>query len=456
MPFLGNQPVEGYKTVAKQTITGTGATVYTLDYKVTTASELEVSVNNVRQEPEVAYTVSGNQITFTTAVESSDDCYVVFHGRAVTSNLIESQNIADGVITAAKLAEGAVTDPTPAAVSDQANTSTGFFALPRGTTAQRPGSPQDGYVRYNTTIAATEEYRNGVWRSLSSVFAATGGTESEAGGYKRHVFTTSGQFEVTAGQSTVDVVIVAGGGGGGSHIGGGAGGGGFIAQQVSVVSGTYSIVVGAGGAGGTTNGQGNAHGVNGVNTTAFSLTAIGGGAGGDGYANGLSGGSGGGSGHGNGVGYGGSGTSGQGNAGGGGFQSGPHGAGAGGGAGGVGETATSGDPVAHGGVGRLDTILGSNYYWAGGGGGGGYQAAGGNGGIGGGGGGSTQDQDGNGDQGGSGGGSALNSGANGGRGSGVAGGAGGANTGGGGGGGAHVTGYGGQGGSGIVIIRYAI
>ena len=57
MPFLGNQPVEGYKTVAKQTITGTGATVYTLDYKVTTASELEVSVNNVRQEPSSVYCI---------------------------------------------------------------------------------------------------------------------------------------------------------------------------------------------------------------------------------------------------------------------------------------------------------------------------------------------------------------------------------------------------------------
>jgi len=102
MPFLGQQPAEGYKALTKQTIAGSGATVYTLDYKVTSANDLEVFVNNVRQEPGVAYTASSDQITFTSALEVADDCYVVFQGRAVTSNLIESQNIADGSVTRAK------------------------------------------------------------------------------------------------------------------------------------------------------------------------------------------------------------------------------------------------------------------------------------------------------------------------------------------------------------------
>ena len=114
MPFLGNTPAEQYKSIAKQTITGTGATVYSLDYKVTSANDIEVFVNNVRQEPGVAYTASGNSITFTTAVESSDDCYIIFQSRAATSNLIESQNIADGAITTAKLelSDGLTVDTT--------------------------------------------------------------------------------------------------------------------------------------------------------------------------------------------------------------------------------------------------------------------------------------------------------------------------------------------------------
>ena len=47
---------------------------------------------------------------------------------------------------------------TPTAVSDQANTSTGFFDLPSGTTAQRPSSPDNGYIRFNTTLNAVECY----------------------------------------------------------------------------------------------------------------------------------------------------------------------------------------------------------------------------------------------------------------------------------------------------------
>ena len=103
MPFLGQQPVEGYKTTAKQTITGDGSTSYTLDNAVTSGTDLEVFVNNVRQEPGTDYSASGNTITFTTAVESSDSCWLVYQGRASTTTSIESDNLADGSVTATKL-----------------------------------------------------------------------------------------------------------------------------------------------------------------------------------------------------------------------------------------------------------------------------------------------------------------------------------------------------------------
>ena len=71
---------------------------------------------------------------------------------------VSTDDIADGAITTAKIANNAVTDAkatitvSPAAVSDTANTSTGAFDIPSGTTAQRPGSPNSGYTRFNTTI----------------------------------------------------------------------------------------------------------------------------------------------------------------------------------------------------------------------------------------------------------------------------------------------------------------
>jgi hypothetical protein len=62
-----------------------------------------------------------------------------------------------------------ITAPTPAAVSDAANSSTGYFALPSGTTAQRPGSPAAGYTRMNTTTGSLEFYDGTNWISTNLI-----------------------------------------------------------------------------------------------------------------------------------------------------------------------------------------------------------------------------------------------------------------------------------------------
>lgn len=50
--------------------------------------------------------------------------------------------------------------------------STGSHTIPSGTTAQRPASPANGYLRYNTTTAGFEVYNAGSW---SSVGTSSGG-----------------------------------------------------------------------------------------------------------------------------------------------------------------------------------------------------------------------------------------------------------------------------------------
>ena len=55
---------------------------YTLTHSVGNEQEIEVFVNNVRQEPSVAYTVSGTDLTMTGNVASTDNFYVVFQGLA--------------------------------------------------------------------------------------------------------------------------------------------------------------------------------------------------------------------------------------------------------------------------------------------------------------------------------------------------------------------------------------
>ena len=52
------------------------------------------------------------------------------------------------------------------------NTTTAL-ELPDGTTAQRPGSPVNGMVRYNTTLSTFEGYKAGAWGAIGG--GATGG-----------------------------------------------------------------------------------------------------------------------------------------------------------------------------------------------------------------------------------------------------------------------------------------
>jgi len=234
---------------------------------------------------------------------------------------------------------------TAAAVSDQLNTSTGYFSLPAGNTAQRPGTTIVGMTRWNTTANVAEMWTGGTW----------------------YAFVTSNY--------SIDYLIVGGGGGGGSSSssnggGGGGGAGGFSTfTGYSVPSGTTIIItVGAGGPAGATGSA--AAGTNGSNSTFAAITAIGGGGGGNGAGSGagLVGGSGGGGGWSSGAGAAASSSGAQGFAGGNAGQ--PNGGG-GGGAGGVGLN----NGALGGGIGANSSISGTSITYAGGGSGGGGGAA---------------------------------------------------------------------------------
>jgi hypothetical protein len=111
MPFLGSTPADKYQSLAKQTITGDGSTAYTLNRSVTNAYDMEVFINNVRQEPDTSYTASGNTITFTAAVTASDSCYLIYQGQSVGSinppaNSVGSSQVANNTITTAHLHTG--------------------------------------------------------------------------------------------------------------------------------------------------------------------------------------------------------------------------------------------------------------------------------------------------------------------------------------------------------------
>ena len=82
----------------KQTITGNGGASYTLTHAVANAQEIEVFVNNVRQEAGIAYTVAGTALSMTGNVASTDDFYVIYQGKALQTVVPP-----DGSVTSAKL-----------------------------------------------------------------------------------------------------------------------------------------------------------------------------------------------------------------------------------------------------------------------------------------------------------------------------------------------------------------
>ena len=142
MPYMGNPLAAAFSTINKQVITGNGGVNYTLTYSVGSSQDISVFVNNVRQEPGVAYTANGTSLTMTGNVASTDDFYAVFQGKAQQTAVP-----GDGTITQAMFAAGL-------------NLGAGFFQGDNGTTGDTTNGKGDIFrvheqeLNTNTTIAS--------------------------------------------------------------------------------------------------------------------------------------------------------------------------------------------------------------------------------------------------------------------------------------------------------------
>lgn len=377
---------------------------------------------------------------------------------AISTNGVRSMQVTS--LGRIAVASGSTTTTTPAVSLEIQGTDA--MKIPAGTTGQRPGTPANGMMRYNTNTDFLEYYDSSIaaWISISPpTLFATGGsvTNVTVGGvlFRVHQYVGPGtsSFDVIYGAGNVEFLVVGGGGGGSGSTSGGGGAGGYRCSvmgepsgggavtepKLFLVPGSYSVTVGAGANSVATQTPGN----NGESSVFHTITASGGGRGAgssgalvNGWAA-TSGGSGGG-----GMRYankgsfvGGAGISGQG------FSGGTFGpddtftSGGGGGAGAVGNAgavSTLSSNGGKGGDGLQSAITGSSTFRGGGGGAGKGEGsfprcAGG---LGGGGDGANTTLDGI---------------------------SGTPNTGGGGGGGwSYSSGVGGAGGSGVVIVRYAV
>ena len=335
MASIGNSPTQQAFTPAIDYFSGNGSTTaFTLSRPVASVAQVQVTIDNVAQNPSSAFTVSSNTITFTSAPLSGTNNIYVYYTSPIT------QVIAPG--------QGTVTN---VALDVYGSSGTGAENLPSGTTAQRPSSPVAGANRFNSTLGFAEYWTGSQWATYGTISA-----------------------------SSVSYLVVAGGGGsaGGNAIypdSGGGGGGGLLAGTLGVTPGTsYTVTIGGGGTG-VSSGSAYGQGGSGTNSVFSSITSTGGGGGAvrsNTLNNGLSGGSGGGAAidaGGASSGSGGTATSGQGFAGGTAFAFGPYySSGGGGGASAVGANG-SGSGGGAGGAGTISLITGTSVTYAGGGGG---------------------------------------------------------------------------------------
>lgn len=114
MSFIGNSPnTTGIASTRADRFNGDGSTMsFTLSNYVTSTSDILVTVNNVIQDPGVAYNVSGNTLTFTGAPSVGTGNITVVYRQiiqsvlSVAANSISAQSIAANTIQPYHLASG--------------------------------------------------------------------------------------------------------------------------------------------------------------------------------------------------------------------------------------------------------------------------------------------------------------------------------------------------------------
>ena len=132
-------------------------------------------------------------------------------GLLMLRNAANEDWITIGTLASANLGLATLASPsftgTATFAGDVALSGTGFLDLPVGTTAERPGSPTSGMVRFNTSLVTFEGYDGTAWGAIGG--GATGGGADEVFFENGQTVTVSytlstGKNAVTAGPVTIN------------------------------------------------------------------------------------------------------------------------------------------------------------------------------------------------------------------------------------------------------------
>ena len=183
--------------IYRDNFTATGSdSSYTLSQSMSDENDVQVYFDGVYQSKD-NYTISGTTLDFGTGnnVESGVEIEVIMFG-ATSVTLVGgsgSTNFLPKFTTATEIGNSSISEANQILDVDL----TGAITIPVGTTAQRPGSPEVGMIRYNSSLSQYEVYNGTAFEDFQNSYiagsgislsnnqftvAAGGGLTQEAGG----------------------------------------------------------------------------------------------------------------------------------------------------------------------------------------------------------------------------------------------------------------------------------
>ena len=95
MPYLGTQAAVGFSKTTKDRFSGDNSTTgFTMSQAAGTGTDIQVFVDNIRQEPTIAYSVSGTTLTFTEAPPTgTNNVYVIHQHQALGTGPLPPQDL---------------------------------------------------------------------------------------------------------------------------------------------------------------------------------------------------------------------------------------------------------------------------------------------------------------------------------------------------------------------------
>ena len=95
MPYLGTPAAVGFSKTTKDRFSGDNSTTgFTMSQAASTATDIQVFVDNIRQEPTIAYSTSGATLTFTEAPPTgTNNVYVIHQHQALGTGPLPPQDL---------------------------------------------------------------------------------------------------------------------------------------------------------------------------------------------------------------------------------------------------------------------------------------------------------------------------------------------------------------------------